>query len=376
MSKIPFLILCLFLPTLVAAQDDPEFLELGGDLYGGGSAVVLVDAARHDVFLAAQDTTLAGPITGSAHLVGQNVTLAKPVAGNVYAAGQTVKVSGPVAGSATLAGQTVTIGNIGRNLRAFGQSVAVNGTVDGAALIAAQTVTFNNAIVGDVAVNADKISFGAAAKIGGTLTIYHSDPASIEVPNGVVPAARITRKTVEEWSQDTPTSIGVSRQTIWRGILSTVVTVAVLAAIIAALIPTKLSQMRATFLARPLRSFGFGFLTLSAAIGTSVVLAMSVIGLLAVPLSVILAIIIGFSGYIVGAYALGVGLLSLIGRAEPSAWLERALAAAVGAVVVAAIGLVPFVGWLVVLAVSLTGLGALCIVFFQPRFYAEPVSIA
>jgi len=332
---------------------------------------VVTDAAAHDVFLGAQDTTLAGPITGSAHMVGQNVILAQPVAGNAYAAGQTVTLSGAVAGSATLAGQTVTIGNIGRNLRAFGQSVAVNGTVGGAALIAAQSVTFNNAITGDVAVNAEMINFGPAAKIDGTLTIYHSDPASIDVPNGVVPAARITRKTVEEWSKDAPTSIGVSRQTIWRGLLSTIVTVTVLAALLAALIPGKLSQMRATFLARPLRSFWFGFLTLSAAIGTSVVLAMSLIGLLAMPLSIVLAIIIGFLGYIVGAYALGVGLLSLIGRADPGTWIERALAAAVGAVVIAGIGLVPFVGWLVVLAVTLTGVGALCIVFFRPGFYSE-----
>ena len=371
MWKIAFLILCLLLPTLATAQDDPEFLKLGGDLYGGGSAVVVTDAAAHDVFLGAQDTTLAGPITGSAHMVGQNVILAQPVAGNAYAAGQTVTLSGAVAGSATLAGQTVTIGNIGRNLRAFGQSVAVNGTVGGAALIAAQSVTFNNAITGDVAVNAEMINFGPAAKIDGTLTIYHSDPTSIDVPNEVVPAARIARKTVEEWSKDAPTSIGVSRQTIWRGLLSTIVTVTVLAALLAALIPAKLSQMRATFLARPLRSFWFGFLTLSAAIGTSVVLAMSLIGLLAMPLSIVLAIIIGFVGYIVGAYALGVGLLSLIGRADPGTWIERALAAAVGAVVIAGIGLVPFVGWLVVLAVTLTGVGALCIVFFRPRFYSE-----
>ena len=376
MLKIPFVVLCLLLPTLAAAQDDPEFLELGGDLYGGGSAVVVTDAAAHDVFLGAQDTTLAGPITGSAHLVGQNVTLAQPVAGNAYAAGQTVTLNGAVTGSAALAGQTVTIGDIGRNLRAFGQTVTVNGTVGGAALIAAQSVTFNSSITGDVIVNADTINFGPSATVGGTLTIYHSDPTSIDVPSGVVPAERITRKAVEEWSKDAPTSIGVSRQTIWRGILSTIVTVTVLAAILAALIPAKLAQMRATFLARPLRSFGFGFLTLSAAIGATVVLAMTLIGLLAAPLSIFLAIVTGFSGYIVGAYALGVGLLSLIGRADPDAWIERALSAAAGAVCIAVIGLIPIAGWLVVLAVTLTGLGALCIVFFRPSFYSEVAATA
>ena len=45
MPRIPFLILFLFLPALAAAQDDSKFLELGGDLYGGGSAVVAATAA-------------------------------------------------------------------------------------------------------------------------------------------------------------------------------------------------------------------------------------------------------------------------------------------------------------------------------------------
>ncbi|WP_413717964.1 hypothetical protein [Silicimonas sp. MF1-12-2] len=371
MLKILFSLLVLFPPVLASAQDTPEFLRLGGDLYGGGSAVVVADGAANDVFLAAQDTRLAVPISGSAHLAGQTVTLAQPVAGNAYAAGQTVTLSAPVTGSATLAGQTLNIGDIGRNLRAFGQSVALNGTVGGAALIAAQGVTFNSTVNGDVAVNADTIDFGPAARIGGTLTIYHSDPNSIDVPDAAAPAERIMRKTIEQWSEDAPTSVGVSSDTMWRGILSTVITVTVLAALLAALMPGKLSQMRAMFLTRPFRSFWFGFLTLSAAIGTTVVLAITLIGLLATPMSILLAIVLGFAGYIVGSYALGVGFLDLIGRDVPGAWIERALAAAIGAVVIAVVGLVPFFGWLVILAVSLTGLGALCIVFFRPRFYSD-----
>ena len=375
MPRIPFLIALIVLPALAAAQDNSKFLELGGDLYGGGSVVVASDAEAADVFLGAQDTTLAMPITGSAHMVGQTVTIAQPIQGNAYAAGQTVTLSGAVTGSATLAGQTLDIGAIGRNVRAFGQSVSVNGPVGGSALIAAQSVTLNSTIAGDVAVNAETLNFGPAAKIDGALTIYHVDPDSITVPDGVVTAGRITRKTIEEWSDDAPTSIGVKSETIWRGLLSTIVTVTVLAAVLAALIPTRLSQMRSTFLSRPLRSFWFGFLTLSAAIGATVVLAMTLIGLLAAPLTIVLAIVLGFGGYIVGAYSLGVGMLGLIGRDVPGAWIERALAASVGAVVIAAAGLLPFIGWLFVLAVTLTGLGALCIVFFRPEFYGNDAPI-
>lgn len=371
MKYISFLILTLLLPTIAAAEDDPKFLDLGGDLYGGGSSVLVNDTQATDVFLGGQDTTLSAPISGSAHMVGQTVTVSMPVAGNAYAAGQTVTFTAPVSGSATLAGQTVTVQDVGRNLRAFGQTVSVNGDIGGSAMIAAQTARIDGTVAGDVAVNASAIQFGPSAEVAGTLTIYHADPDSINVPATVAPAERITRKSIEEWSADAPTSISLRRETIWSGVISTVITITVLAAILAALMPNRLSETRATFLERPLRSFWFGFLTLSAAIGTTIVLAMTLIGLLAVPLSVLLAIALGFAGYIVGSYALGVGLLVLLGRDAPGAWIERALAAATGAVIIAAVGLVPFLGWLVVLAITLTGLGALCIVFFRPRFYAE-----
>ncbi|QFT45649.1 hypothetical protein FIU97_03580 [Roseivivax sp. THAF40] len=374
MPRLSFLILAFLLPSLAAAQDDTRFLELGGDLYGGGSSVVVTEGTATDVFLAAQDTRLATPISGSAHMAGQTVTISDAVGGNAYAVGQTVTLDGAVTGSATVAGQTVTLGEIGRNLRAFGQTVSVNGPIGGAAVIAAQSVTLNSAIAGDVAVNADMVEFGPEAQIAGTLTVYHADPSAIAVPDSAVPEDRITRKSIEAWSEDAPTSVGFKRETIWRGLFTTIATVTVLAAILAALIPLRLSRMRATFLERPLRSFWYGFLTLSAAIGATVVLAMTLIGLLAAPLSILLAVLLGYGGYIVGAYALGVGLLALIGRDAPGAWIERALAAAVGAIIIAAIGLIPFVGWIVVLAVSLTGLGALCIVFLRPQFYSGAAS--
>ena len=79
MSRLHFLILTLFLPTFATAQDDTTFLELGGDLYGGGSAVVATDVSADDVFLAGQDARLAVSITGSAHLAGQTVVIAQPV---------------------------------------------------------------------------------------------------------------------------------------------------------------------------------------------------------------------------------------------------------------------------------------------------------
>ncbi len=59
------------------------------------------------------------------------------------------------------------------------------------------------------------------------------------------------------------------------------------------------------------------------------------------------------------------------GRLEPESIGDRALAAAVGALAVGLIALVPLLGWLFVLAVTLAGIGALCMRLFRPAFFSD-----
>ncbi len=86
------------------------------------------------------------------------------------------------------------------------------------------------------------------------------------------------------------------------------------------------------------------------------------------PAAVLVALVAAFAGYVVAAYAVGVGLLLLIGRSEPDSVATRALAAGTGALAVGIVALVPFLGWLFVLA--LTGIGAIVIRVFRPGLFA------
>jgi hypothetical protein len=111
--------------------------------------------------------------------------------------------------------------------------------------------------------------------------------------------------------------------------------------------------------ARPFRTLGIGFLTLSALIGAAVVLALTIVGILVAPVLILAAVLIGLAGYVVTVYIFGSTVWEAIGRGEPDTLGERAIAALIGALLASVIVLVPFLGWLFMLAAVLLGMGAL-----------------
>ena len=95
--------------------------------------------------------------------------------------------------------------------------------------------------------------------------------------------------------------------------------------------------------------------------------AMTLIGIVLIPVSLLVALFVGVPGYVVAVYSLGVGLLLAFGRPQPDGLGTRALAAGLGALAARSIALVPFLGWLTFLALTLAGVGALTLKWFQPK---------
>ena len=164
----------------------------------------------------------------------------------------------------------------------------------------------------------------------------------------------------------------IVRPSFTRGVLGwigSVVTLAVSAVIFVALFPNFLADARQATLTRPFRTLWIGFLVLSALTGSILMFALTGIGLLLVPLSIVLVLLAGFLGYIIAAYILGVAALSLAGRGTPENFGERAIAAVAGAVIASVLVLAPFVGWWVTLALVWAGAGALAVRLIGPGFF-------
>ncbi len=345
-------------PASAGAADDWRF---GNDAYMAGHHVELSGAPVGDLFAAGRSVRVSTGVEGSAHMAGQRVVVDAPVGGNVYGAGQDVDIDGPVSGNVSVFGQTVTITEpVSGNLRAAGQTVDLGAPVAGSAVIGGDEVRIGAVIGGDLALSGDALAWGDAARIAGALHIYTDDPEAVEVPAHVAGADQITFHEVQAFDDINPMHgerPGVfARLTGWIG---GVLVVGLLGTLLAALAPGFLGGLRARAIARPGFSGVVGAVGISALTGSVVLLAMTGFGILLVPLPVLAAVLLGIAGYVVGTYALGVWAVGAAGRGEPATTGERAMAAFAGAALAAAVGLVPFLGWLAIMAVFLIGAGTL-----------------
>ena len=359
--------------TGVMAQDDSVSISFGGDAFLAGPDATLTTTGTDDLFMAGETVRAVADISGSAHAAGRRVSLQAGIGQDAYAAGMDVEVLGSVGGDASLAGYDVAVdGSIGGDLRASGAKLAINGTVAGYAAIAGENVFLNGVIAGDARIAAQELVFGPEARIDGMLTVYEQVGKEVRVPETVVSEDRLERIVVEDWEDRDWRVPPVFNW--WRAVwtfIACIVVVAAIAALIAAVAPEQLALMRTRTLNAPFRSLWLGFLMESALFGSVIVFAITVIGIFLAPAMIVLALIVGFFGYVIGAYSFGVGLLLAIGRGEPVTLGERALAAGVGSLLTGLIVLVPFLGWLFMIALTLAGVGAITMRVFRPAFFTE-----
>lgn len=374
----PLLISVLTLAALPATAQ--EVYRFGGDAYMAGDNVTLGGDAVDDAFIVGNTVVISAPVEGSAHAGGRSVSISAPVGNSVYAAGMNVNMAAGVGDDAQLAGDTVLVaGPVAGDLRVAAQRVEITAPVGDSALVAAENILLTETIAGDASFATDNISFGENARIEGTLYLYAENVEDIVVPASVVPAERIERHDADEFDA---MANGEGGATVapdsgpgvlaWLGgKIGAILTLAVIASIVAYFAPGFLMGLRERTLESPFRAIWMGFLTVSALVGSLLVLALTGYGILLAPFTLLGALLLALAGYVIGTYLLGVGAVKLVGQPVPATFTERAIAALAGAVAVTILALIPVVGWPLVLAVTLAGAGALIIRWFAPGFYTE-----
>lgn len=357
-----FLSIVMITLALPAMAEDAGSWRFGGDAFMAGRNVNLTGEPVGDLFMAGDKITARADIDGSAHMAGRYVTLDARVGQNFYAAGMDVEVAGTVAGNVSIAGDTLTISEpVAGNLRAVGANVTLGAPVAGSAILGGEHVALDAEIGGDMALAADKVDWGEGARVQGEVHLYSNNPDAIEVPDRVASADRVIRHEMKEFDQATGMP-GMERPGLFerlRGWLGGVLVVGLLGTIFAAVAPGYLAGLRERALARPVKSGVIGLVGLSALVGSVVFLAMTGIGIVLIPVSLIVAALLGVVGYVVGTYVLGVWAVLMSGRPAPASIGARAAAAFVGAAIGALIWLIPWIGWLAVMAIFFVGAGAL-----------------
>jgi hypothetical protein len=328
--------------------------------------------AEHDAFVAGNDVTLAAPVSGNAHLFGMNITSNAPVGGDLYAAGFTVNLGAPVAGSLSAAGNAVSVRvptSVGGNARLAGASVTLAGPVSGSALVAAQSLTLDSSVAHDLSFHGQTLTFGPGAKVGGILSIQA--PYPIAVPASVAAADRVKYQQgpgTDYLSQAGSTAGGIASG-FWPQFWAIAFWWVILFLIGAGLIgfaPGMMGAADVASLSRPGQKLLFGALAFAAMLGLVPVLALTVVGLLLLPLLLIFIVVACAVGYVAGVFFAG---LRTIGGVAPIDTTPKRLAVLAASLAVAGLlGMVPLAGWLLNVLLLMFGLGLITAEFVDRWF--------
>lgn len=218
-----------------------------------------------------------------------------------------------------------------------------------------------------------RLRHGADA-VSGMLHIYGYEAGAIKVPASVAAPDQVVWHPSEQPGMSMAGGEIGQSPGFWsrlKGFFGQIIVVGVLATILAAIAPQFLAAIRVRALEAPLRTAWIGFLALSATFGSLIVLMMAGIGIILIPISLLSTFLLALAGYLVDVYVLGVGVAKMLGRQVPDTLGKRAVATFVGASAIAVLGLIPFLGWFLVLALALLGAGGLVVRLFAPGFYTE-----
>ncbi len=367
-------LMATFLTLLVAplfAKENQSELDFNRDRFVSGTHATQDVTGVDDLFMFGDTVHSEQDISGSIHIFGRKVFSKGAVGQDAYLSGYKVSQTGTVNGDLTVSGIDLKLGDVGGDLRAAGDRVELTGEVLGYALIAGDEVEFSGTVRGDVSLKTEAITFAKGAHIEGNLTIFETHAGAAQIPEDVIPEERIERRDVAEWDAVT----GEVEFWDWRKALGqfliAVLFITAIAAWFAAIVPQKLADLRRNILDHPAWSLLIGFLTMSIIIGSTIVLMITGYGMKLIPINLAILFLAVLTGFVVGAYAIGVGIMLQAKQTEPSSFGTRALAAAIGALAAVVLFMLPYFGWLLFLSILFMGLGSIIQWLFRPRFFAK-----
>jgi cytoskeletal protein CcmA (bactofilin family) len=235
--------------------------------------------------------------------------------------------------------------------------VDIQGPVGGDVHAAFGNVYVNAPVGGDVDVGHGDIKLGPEAEISGDLTYgdgkFTGDSSAVK---GDISANGMALDLDESHGPSVLGFVG------WLFAALAFAACAVLAAVIA---PRPLAAAARRVGETPGRAFVYGIVSLPVFFVLCVVLAVTIIG---IPLILLLApayLAVLFAGTLVAAFFLGTRILMFTGRYR----VGNAMAAVVGALVLAATTFIPILGDLILYALCLLGTGAVIMAIFRIRNY-------
>jgi hypothetical protein len=266
----------------------------------------------------------------------------------------------------TAAGHDVTLKStapISGNVRLAGSSVLVGTSIGGSALVTAQSATLDAPITGDFSFYGENLTFGPGARVDGKLEIRA--PKQIEVPASVASADRVLfeLRAAPDYMSAAGETAGTVVSRFWPvfwTIAAWWLVLLVVGAALIALMPRTINGLQLASEKRPFRNLGLGILAFASVLGLVPVVAMTIIGILLLPFVLVFVVLACSLAYLAGTFFIGLRIASAFVTIDTN--LKRLVVLAIALIAAAAIGVIPFLGWLATLGILLFGFGSTAVV--------------
>lgn len=329
------------------------------DLYIGAATIIIDGMVNGDLWAAGYTITVNGAVNGSVVVAGNMVNVSGDVGHAVRAAGQTISISGDVNGDLIVFGSVVNVAStatVKGDLLVGAENVRIDGLIEGDIKGGAGEVTIGNGVKGNVELEVDSLTILSTANIEGNLTYTSGEEADIESGAQIGGATTHNLPPVKaEPAVPSPLAplFGILGKVI--GFLMALVTGLVLILIA----PRRLMSIAESMRIRPGASAAWGALVLFVTPIVAILVCFTIVG---IPLGLIALVLWGIGLYLAQIpVALLIGLLIIRRSREVERKGIMIGALALGLAILALLGLIPYLGFFIGLVVALFGLGALVV---------------
>lgn len=311
--------------------------EVEGDLVAGAGQITINGNVTEDVFIVGGSIDVHGTIGDDLRVIGGEVVIAEPVLGDVFVVGGKVNI--------------LSTASVAGDILVYGGEVTIAGSVGGSVFGRMGTLRIDGPVVKDINVTADSVILGERAKIDGGVT-YVSNQLLTRAQNATVLG-------------DVVRNDGAAEESVSPTMILLPFLMLLFSVLVWFLIGRSLLQKIADrAVVRSVRPALIGLAVLLFAPVAIVVLLLSVLGSM-VGAVVLFAYFLATVLSLVGLSAVaGVILMKAFNQPIDSLNLVTVL---IGTFFVGIALLLPFIGPIVVMALFLVTLGALCDIVLRPN---------
>ena len=341
----------------------PQNQTIDNDYFGIAERVEVNGTINGDAYVAGGVVIINGVINGDLLTAGGMVTISGEIKGDVRAAGGNVQVTGAdIGGNLTLGGGSANIdksSNINGSIVIGAGNLQIFAPIGKGATIGGGSVLLANSIGSSVKAASEDLSLSSNAKIDGDLTYWSEN--DVNLSEGATVSGTITKQLpkdtkIEKADADFAKGVATALAGLFIAIkLLDLFWLAIIGLLIVILFPTFSSKTADYASKKAGWALLFGFLTLILMPIIGMLLFATLVGIPIALLLLFVFMIVFWVGRVFAIYALGRFILGKISKKNDS----KPLAYLLGLLIYFILCLIPVIGFITSVIVSLAGVGAL-----------------